>query len=83
MSAMAYGVDVVRATRRLRSEALDYLRCISLAKVKRVIPRRAQAKRDKAGSMGQKKPNKRAKEKNKSWTTRRKRRQGPEVLGNP
>ena len=52
MSAMAYGVGKSK-THRLRSEALDYLRCISLAKVKK-DPRRAQAKRDKAGSRARK-----------------------------
>ena len=55
MSAMAYGVG--GATRPPRSGALDYLRCISLAVN---IPRRAQAKEDKAGSR-EKNQNKRAK----------------------
>ena len=48
---MAYGV-AKSETQRLRSEALDYLRCISLAKA--WDPRRAKAKRDKAGSRARK-----------------------------
>ena len=76
MTAMAYGT-AKSGTQLLRSEALDYLRCISLAKVK--DPKDGPRPGGQGGLQGKKKPNKRAKERTKAG--RPERRQGPGALG--